>query len=283
MLRRHLFIAVILANLLGSVAYAADAPIVDSPIPQSDTANIAASNDANVTAGMTTEQRINILEKQMHNLTQMDLVGQVNTMQQQLAQLRGQLDVQNHQVQQLNDQLKAQYQDIDQRISQASAKTATNTTVAKPAVVATTGAEVATPGPASAAASHDPAAEQRAYQTANQLLRNRDYVRATKSLQDFLAKYPKSEYAANAHYWLGEIYLQQGQPDQAVTEFNTVINEYSLSPKVPDAMLKLGFAYADKGDTQRARVQLQKVKLQFPGSTTAQLANAKLKELQHGK
>lgn len=289
--RSH-FAVLLQAGLIAAViaaspsALAAGAPIVDAS-GQVSTAGYDAAvvTSSNVAAPGSSEQRLNILEKQMDNLTQMDITGQVNALQQQVAQLRGQLDEQNHQIQQLTEQLKAQYQDLDQRLAQSSATT--KVTPAKPVAtkpsgiksnLATTG-DVVAPSNSDTNNDNDPGTEQRAYQTANQFLRNRDYVRATTALQDFLGKYPNSDYAANSHYWLGEIYLQQGQPDQALSEFNTVVNQYPLSPKVPDAMLKLGFAYADKGDVQRARVQLQKVKQQFPGSTTAQLAIAKLHEL----
>lgn len=245
---------------------------------------------------MPLEQRVAVIERQMTNLTEMDLVGQISRLQQEVAKLRGKLDVQSYELKRLNEQVKAQYQDIDSRLSSqsittpaksANAQTAPATKPVQPIVdplqtnTSTAGAAVST-GSAmnvSTDAGSD-LQEQQAYQAAIDLSKKGDYVRATTAFQNYLTRYPNGKFAANGHYWLGEIYLIQGQPDPAAAEFKTVINSFPTTPKVPDALLKLGQAYYDKGDWKQAKAHFQKVQKQFPNTSSALSATSKLQKMQ---
>lgn len=120
--------------------------------------------------------------------------------------------------------------------------------------------------------------EQAAYQKAYNLIKNKDYTGATTGMAAFVKQYPNSSYALNAHYWLGEMYLLQNMPAQAAVEFNSVI-KYPQNPKTGDAMLKLGFAYADEQKWTLARKQLMLVQTRYTGTTTGQLASERLKEM----
>lgn len=120
---------------------------------------------------------------------------------------------------------------------------------------------------------------QSAYQSAYDDIKNKNYNNATKNMSLYLQQYPNDHNAVNAHYWLGELYLLQGQPTQAATEFNTVITQFPKNLKTADSMLKLGFAYADMHKWQQARSQLQLVQQQFSGTSTASLASERLQEL----
>lgn len=121
--------------------------------------------------------------------------------------------------------------------------------------------------------------EQQAYQKAYNLIKNKDYSGAANGMAAFVKQYPNSSYALNAHYWLGELYLLQNMPGQAAVEFHTVISNYPQNPKTGDAMLKLGFAYADEQKWTLARKQLQIVQTRFTGTATGQLAAERLKEM----
>lgn len=294
--------SVMLALYLGAISFAplavAEVPVVDITTQnQSMTAKSGAvtsgidagSVSAAATSSLPLDQRVAILERQLNNMTQMDLVGQINSLQQEVAKLRGKLDVQTHTLQQLSEQMKAQYQDIDARLSSGQTKK-----LVKPAVTPAMVDDVALNQPSSAnttttstssAATLDPGAaielqEQAVYQAAIDLSKKGDYVRATSAFQHYLTKYPNGKFAANGHFWLGEIYLIQGQPDPAAGEFNTVITSFPTHAKVPDAMLKLGQAYYDKGDFKQAKLQFTKVQKQFANTPAAQGAMTRLQKMQ---
>ena len=102
---------------------------------------------------------------------------------------------------------------------------------------------------------------------------------AVLAMKTFIQQYPQGKYVPNAHYWLGELLLTQHQEQSAINEFNTVVNDYPSSNKVSASMLKLGFIYAHSGDTIKAREEFLKIQKMFPGTTTAQLAEERLRSL----
>ncbi len=94
-----------------------------------------------------------------------------------------------------------------------------------------------------------------------------------------LSKNPGGEYANNAQYWLGEAYRVNQDIDSARKAFNSVIENYPDSSKVPDALLKLGYIEIDQKNIVKAREYLTRVTGDFPSSTAAQLASKKLRTL----
>ena len=65
-------------------------------------------------------------------------------------------------------------------------------------------------------------------------------------------QFPKHELAGNAQYWLGEAVYGQQKYDLAITEFEKVLKNYSKSIKVPAALLKIGYAQFELGETKTA-------------------------------
>lgn len=247
-------------------------------------------------SSLSAEKRLEILERKIENMINLDPLGQINKLQTDVDRLRGQLEVQEHANKQLTEQLKAQYKDLSQRTDKI---TAAKDSSSKASVTEKTKDEekvkdkdkdktnpkVESPTKETLvkdSKDKTPGTEKEGYDSAITLLKKRDYVQATTGLQRYLRDYPNGQYAASAHYWLGEIYSYQGQPDLAIAEYKTVITQYSSDDKVPDALLKLGIAYDDAGDQDKAREQFEAVATRFPNTETAQLANARLKKMKKG-
>jgi len=91
----------------------------------------------------------------------------------------------------------------------------------------------------------------------NKLLKDRDIEAATISLNAHLEKFPNSPFTANAHYWLGEIYLLQGETELARQAFTTITDEHKNHPKVMDSRFKLGKIYFQLGEIGRAKSLLE--------------------------
>lgn len=191
---------------------------------------------------------------------------------QEVSQLRGVLEVQEHRIGQLEQQLKQQYSDLDQRLGNGAPQTPVQSaTISQPV--------------APVAVSHKVTGEQlvdqhRLYSTAYSLLKEKKFSEAKPLLAEYVRRYPDGQYAVNAHYWLGELLLVSGETQQAKIEFNTVISDYADSSKRADAMLKLGFIYADEGEIQIAKKQLMTLKKLYPDSPTAKLAERRLSRLE---
>ena len=64
--------------------------------------------------------------------------------------------------------------------------------------------------------------------------------KAAQAFTAFLRRYPDSQYAGNAQYWLGEVYLVQSDLESAGRAFAQVISRYPDHRKESDAMYKLG-------------------------------------------
>jgi tol-pal system protein YbgF len=118
-----------------------------------------------------------------------------------------------------------------------------------------------------------------AYQQAYSTFRSGDYPAAVKQFKAFLDTYPKSEYADNAQYWIGECYYQQKDYERAILEYEKVVKQYPKGDKVASAMLKEGFAFWDLGDRLNAKLLFQKVIKQYPHSPQAEIAAKKLKTM----
>lgn len=125
------------------------------------------------------------------------------------------------------------------------------------------------------------------YQSAYNLIRTKKYNEGANALLDYLKRFPKGEQAANAHYWLGEVYMVQWQTDKsksdllekATQEFLNVVNQFPSHAKVSDAVLKLGLIELEKGNIEAARLHLLDVKTRFRGTAAAKVADARLNQL----
>ncbi len=194
-----------------------------------------------------------------------EVFTQLQQMQGEIAQLRGLLEEQQNQIRQLRQEGLERYQDLDQRLSAAPA--------AQPPAAAPAAVE---PAVAAATAPADPAKEKLYYEAAFDLVKARDFDRAAQAFDGFLNKYPNSQYAGNAQYWLGEVYLAKGSLVEARQAFARVGQLYPSHPKVPDALYKLAEVEQRQGNADRARTLLQQVVSQYPGTSAAQLAQRQL-------
>jgi tol-pal system protein YbgF len=138
----------------------------------------------------------------------------------------------------------------------------------------------ATGGSAVAKATGEPESVRKEYEEALRLLDRKDYRLAISRLREFVKRYPNSEFADNAQYWIGECYYALKEYDQAILEFDAVRRKYPKGDKVPAALLKQGFAFAELGDRVDARLLLQELIERYPSSPEAAKAKEKLRSLQ---
>ena len=123
-------------------------------------------------------------------------------------------------------------------------------------------------------------AVRRDYEAARRALEKKDYKLAVGRFKEFLKKHAKSRLAVNAQYWLGECHYALREFDQAIIEFDAVRRKYPQGDKVPAALLKQGYAFAELGEKVNARLILQEVVEKYPQSSEAAKAKLKLKALE---
>ena len=214
-----------------------------------------------------------------------ELFNQLQRMQDQLAQQQGAIEVLQNQVNQLKQEGLERYQDLDRRIGAGVTPAATpdnSSAGGAPSAAAggaATGAAAAAQAPAASSEPGDPAKEKLYYDAAFDLIKAKDFDKASQAFTAFLRKYPNSQYAGNAQYGLGEVNLAKGDLQGAGQAFAKVSQLYPKHAKVPDSLYKLADVERRLGHTDKVKGILQQVVAQYPGTSAAQLAQRDLQRL----
>jgi tol-pal system protein YbgF len=182
------------------------------------------------------------------------LVSDQQSMMNEINKLRGQIEVLNNELVTSQKRQKDYYLDLDARMKKL-----------EPRQMTVDGKEAAvTP------------AEQRTYETAMAIFKERDFKGAANALGDFVKAYPDSGYAPVAQYWLGNSYLGMGDCKRAITAFETVASTYRDSTKAPDALLGIASCQASGKDKAKAKKTLQDLITIYPDSSAAASAKEQM-------
>jgi tol-pal system protein YbgF len=203
-----------------------------------------------------------------------DRYYQMQILQEEVQMLRGMIEELNYELQQIKQRQMDDYLDIDRRLSAISAGSATAST-AQPqqAPYNSVGAGQNSAGVAGSsqatADAVDNAVMKASYDNAsNLLLKQRDMDSAVLAFKQHIEDYPSSPYAANAYYWLGEIYLLQGQDELSRQAFTSVVEQHPDHGKAMDSRFKLGKIYHQLGEMDRAR-ELLEAAAESPGNVAS--------------
>lgn len=229
--------------------------------------------DAN--GGGELEQRIVVLERIVKSRTEMQhkMQTQLDNMQNEVDQLRGALEVNTNQLQKVLERQRELYLEIDKRVEALKQSGAITTGDASNTANTTNSGSPVEPNTPQVG-------ESEAYESAvNLILKSREYDKAIPAFQAFIQRFPNSEYAPNAHYWLGQLLFNKQQWSEASEQFNVVVNRFSDSTKRPDALLKLGVISERNGDKASARQLFMQVVNEYPDSSAKRLAESRLNNL----
>ena len=213
------------------------------------------------------------------------LFNQLQQMQDQISRQQGVIEELQNQVARMKQESLERYQDLDRRIGSGVAPAATpeNSSAggdASAAAGAAAGAgAAAAQAPAAGSEPADPAKEKLYYDAAFDLIKAKDFDKASLAFSAFLRKYPNSQYAGNAQYWLGEVNLAKGDLQGAGQAFAKVSQLYPKHAKVPDSLYKLADVERRLGHTDKVKGILQQVVSQYPGTSAAQLAQRDLQRM----
>lgn len=116
------------------------------------------------------------------------------------------------------------------------------------------------------------------YKLALRALREQQYDKAIQQFRAFQRKYPNSEMADDAQYWIGESYFTQKDYNRAILELNDVL-KYRRGDRVPAALSRQAQAFLEIGDKTDARLILQKLISDYPNSEQAREARDRLQTL----
>lgn len=244
-----------------SVAAIAVNAIAAEPAPVTDVTNI-------ITSPLSLSERVDILERKLEARNRVQT--QVNDIQQELNELRGITELHTHKLSQILARQRELYQELDRRVSEAL-KPSNQT----PASIAS----INSSGIAQQNYSNDLTENQAYDQAVNMVLKDKLYDQAIPAFKQFNQQYPQSSYAANAHYWLGQLLFNKNELIAAKKEFTIVVDQYSDSTKRSDAMLKLAMVEQKQNNTNKAISLYQQLLSTYPNSSAAKLAQVRLDNL----
>jgi tol-pal system protein YbgF len=242
-------IALSLSLALGAAVNAAPAPVTDL-------------SDASI------EQRLTIVERMVSSRanSQHRIQEQLDTMQDEVNELRGSIELHNHQLEKILERQRELYLEIDKRIEAVSSQAP---------VVATAPGQVQSEN--TYVLSED---ENQAYDKAvNLILKDKQYDLAIPQFQAFITKFPNSSYAPNAHYWLGQLLFNKQDWSGAGEQFQVLISGYPDSTKRADAIFKLGVVEQKRSNLARAKQLFEQVISEYPDSSSKKLAETRLSNL----
>lgn len=197
------------------------------------------------------------------------LVTKVDAIEDRLNNAQGSIEQTNYRVDRLVQQVTQAQHDVDDIKAAAAAAPAAGATQPNPSVSEVT----VQPPPASTENPVD------TYQSAYRDFGRGNYDLAIAGFREIVTKYPKSDLADNAAYWIGESLYSQKKYREAIAQFDSVVTSYPKSDKVASALLKKGYAYIQLNEKNMGIVQLQYVVHEHPKSPEAAKAREELKRL----
>ncbi|MFO7602228.1 MAG: tol-pal system protein YbgF [Gammaproteobacteria bacterium] len=284
-------LALLLLVGIGSAPFTAcarDVQLRDRPgsssTPSVSTTQTQQAQAAVNTESLSTEDRLRRLERLLESQGLVSLMVQQQEIQQELQRLRGEIEVQTHTVSELRNRQRELYVDIDRRLLALERHGGRAPAASAPAGAG--GAANASATSSGAAASAAPAAstasvqgEQEAYQKAFDLLRALRYDLAIQSFRDFIRQFPNGRYAHIAQYWIGEANYAQRRFAEAIVDYQALLQNYSNSPKLAEAMLKIGYSQFELKQYDQARDSLERLIKAYPGTTEAGQAQNLLQKI----
>jgi tol-pal system protein YbgF len=207
-----------------------------------------------------------VQDMQANSGTHLDAMStQVQGLSDNLEEIKSRLGKLNQQLVDLQNAV----QSVDAKISSGGA--------AAPAM--TTPTASATPPGGSLPPSMPTVSADTLYSNGLRDIQSGKYDLARSEFQDYLKHYGNTDLASNAQFYLGEIAYKQKNYQQAITEYDKVLNNYPKSFKLSSALLHRGTALIELGQKSSGIRDLREVVRRFPGGEDDRYARAKLKEL----
>ena len=183
-----------------------------------------------------------------------DLRGDVYSLAQQLIQ-----------IQELTGQSQQRLQELRASLEQRSQEAAAADSVAPGDTTA--GSPGGAPGP------------NQLFQLSLDQLRRGSAGTARSGFEELLRRYPTSDIAADAQFYVGEAYNAEGNTAAADSAYAVVVAKFPTSSRAPTALYKRALALEARGNSTAARAALNQLLQRYPRSDEATLARERLRTM----
>jgi tol-pal system protein YbgF len=100
-----------------------------------------------------------------------------------------------------------------------------------------------------------------------------------QEFSDYVKFYPNTDLAGNAYFYLAELAYKQGNFQEAVTNYDQVLQNFPTGNKAPSSDLKKGLALIELGKKDDGIAELRHVIQRYPRSNEALQAKDRLRKL----
>ncbi|HLI03369.1 MAG TPA: tetratricopeptide repeat protein [Terracidiphilus sp.] len=224
------------------------------------------------------------------------MTSAVNALQQKMdaesQNSNGKLDTVSGQVQSLNDsvdELKTRIAKLDKSISDLQTQLQQLQSQPNPAAApgaapapgtgAPAGENGAAPAPAMAAPQAQAPPLNETFQAALRDFNSGHYQLASTEFQDIVRYYPLDDLAGTSQFYLGEIAYQQQRFEDAINDYNAVLEGFSGNAKAPAAQLKKGLALLALSKREAGIHELRLLIQRHPQTPEAARARSKLNSM----
>lgn len=180
--------------------------------------------------------------RQINENSRMQLADQLQSLQQQVTELRNQIE-----------------QAMHQAVPRAPAS--------------------GTPSDTGGATAGDPQ-EQATYDGAIDRFRKGQYADAAEALTAFLALYPNSQLAPTAQFYLGSSRYATKDYKGAIDQLQSMVKNAPDNARAPDALLVIAGSQIEMNNRAGAKATLQRIAKDYPGTPAADTAKNRLQLLQ---
>jgi len=217
-----------------------------------------------------------LVEQSTDNINRMGTAveGLQKSVQQQNTDSGGRVDQVSSQIQALHDsldELKARVAKVSKQLDDMSA--ARESLAQQPNASTAPGQPGSTPGQLQA-----PPADV-LYNNALRDYNAAKYQLAVQEFADYLKFYGNTDLAGNAQFYIADIEFRRGDYQQAVQDYDKVLEQYPGGNKVPAAQLRKGLALLELGQTQAGTKELNSLIARYPRSIEATQARERLRKV----
>ncbi len=281
-----------LITLMLSTLLAATLVVGCAATAQTTTDSSQVTDDSSVASGEETE---NVA---VDELAPQAMVAQVQILSDEIRSLRDQVEILETELDTTKQRQKDLYDDLDARLRKFERGGSSNTSVSEsdagesdsapssgadqtteilPAETADTGEETTQVDQAVEAV--DPEVIREVYDNAFRTLRQGKYEDAIIEFNALIQNYPQSELVDDALYWIAEANYVTKKFDIALMGFEQITRDYPDNRRAAEAMLKIGYIYYDQQDFEQAQNYLTEVIERYPASRSAFSANRRLNKM----
>jgi tol-pal system protein YbgF len=231
------------------------------------------NDNINRLSGTMSSLQKSVQDVQANSGTRLDSMStQVQGLSDNLEEIKSRLGKLNQQLVDLQNSV----QGLDAKISSGAAAPATGVGTTTPT---SSNVPPATSSPSTAAPSGPTPSADMLYSNGLKDIQSGKYDLARSEFQDYLKYYGKTDLAANAQFYIGEICYRQKKYQDAISEYDKVINNYPNNFKMAPARLHRATAMIALGQKASGIRELREITKLFPGSEEDRYARAQLKEL----